>query len=122
MIDVPIMTTSLSGEEITPAVVQPYIKQFNDNALPRLIKLDKYYNGQHEILNRSKNSNLSNNKIVVNHASYIATLTSAYLLGDPIKYTAPDNVDISGLLEALRKADAATQDSDLALVSIHAPA
>ena len=115
MIDVPIMTTSLSGEEITPAVVQPYIKQFNDNALPRLVRLDKYYNGQHEILNRSKNSNLSNNKIVVNHASYIATLTSAYLLGDPIKYTAPDNVDISGLLEALRKADAATQDSDLAL-------
>lgn len=115
MIDVPIMTTSLSGEEITPAVVQPYIKQFNDNALPRLVRLDKYYNGQHDILNRSKNSNLSNNKIVVNHASYIATLTSAYLLGDPIKYTAPDNVDISGLLEALRRADAATQDSDLAL-------
>ena len=40
MIDVPIMTTSLSGEEITPAVVQPYIKQFNDNALPRLVRLD----------------------------------------------------------------------------------
>lgn len=115
MIDVPIMTTSLSGEEITAAAVPPYIKQFCMNALPRLRTLSDYYDGKHPILSRSKDISLSNNKIVINHASYIATLTSAYLLGDPIKYTAPDEMDITELLDALCRADAATQDSDLAL-------
>lgn len=115
MIDVPIMTTSLSGNEITAEKVRPYIKQFAGKALPRLKMLGNYYDGRHEILNRKKDSSLSNNRIVVNHAAYIATLTSAYLLGDPIKYTAPDSMDITDLLDALRRADAATQDSDLAL-------
>lgn len=115
MIDVPIMTTSLDGSEITPEAVKPYIEQFTTRALPRLKKLGDYYDGKQEILNRTKEESLSNNRIVVNHAAYIATLTSAFLIGDPVKYTAPEDMDITELLETLRRADAATQDSDLAL-------
>ncbi len=115
MIDVAIMTTSLDGSEITPEAVKPYIEQFATRALPRLKKLGDYYDGKQEILNRTKEESLSNNKIVINHAAYIATLTASYLIGDPVKYTAPKNIDITELLETLRRADAATQDSDLAL-------
>lgn len=115
MIDVPIMTTEKSANEIGINDVIAYIKQFNINALPRLARLNDYYEGRHAILNRKKAEGLSNNRIAVNFASYIADLTSAYLIGSPVKYSAPEGIEIGAILAALKKADSATQDSDLAL-------
>ena len=115
MIDVPIMTTEKSANEIKINDVIAYIKQFNNNALSRLTRLNDYYEGRHAILNRTKADGLSNNRITVNFASYIADLTSAYLIGSPVKYSAPEGVEIDAILKALKKADSATQDSDLAL-------
>lgn len=115
MIDVPIMTTEKSAEEIGIEDVISYIKQFNGKPLDRLARLNDYYEGRHAILNRTKADGLSNNRIAVNFASYIADLTSAYLIGSPVKYSAPEGVEIDAILSALKKADSATQDSDLAL-------
>ncbi len=115
MIDVPIMTTEKTAQEIGIDDVIAYIRQFNNIPLKRLIALNGYYEGRHAILNRQKAEGLSNNRIAVNFASYIADLTSAYLTGSPVKYTAPEGVDIKSLLDVLKKADSATQDSDLAL-------
>lgn len=77
--------------------------------------LEDYYRGHHAILDRVKEQNLSNIKIVTNYAVYIANFTSAFLIGEPVSYTAPDNVNIEQILTALKKADSSTQDSDLAL-------
>lgn len=115
MIDVPIMTTEKSAEEIGMEDIIAYIKQFNEKQLTRLARLNDYYEGRHAILNRTKAEGLSNNRIAVNFASYIADLTSAYLIGSPVKYSAPEGVDIDAILSSLKKADSATQDSDLAL-------
>lgn len=54
----------------------------------RLIKLNNYYEGNHKILDRTfKNKNIPNNKIVCNHAEYIADLSVGYVFGVPISYS-----------------------------------
>lgn len=115
MISSPIFTTSLSAEEITLKDVLKYIQTHNTKELPRLKMLEDYYDGNHSINKRQKAKNLSNNIVVTNHASYIANFTAAYLAGEAVTYTAPDEMDITAIQTALKKADSATQDADLAL-------
>jgi SPP1 family phage portal protein len=110
-----IFTTDKKGADITPEIVARYIKKHVVNELPRLNKLERYYKGLHDILERKKSKGLSNITVVTNHAAYIADMSSSYLIGEPATYTAPENVNIDALKEALKKADAPTQDMDLAL-------
>lgn len=71
-------------------------------------KLERYYRGEHDILNRqAKSRNLPNNRVVVNHAKYIADMSSSYLLGNPLSYTG-ENLD--DFLYALRAADSQSHD------------
>lgn len=108
----PIFTVSaLPGPENLPAVAAKYIQR-HGNEIDYLTKLDAYYRGKHDILNRVKGADLSNNRLVCNHAKYIADFTSAYLIGSPVTYTADS--DITVLTDALKAADAPTQDIDLA--------
>lgn len=116
MITAPIFTTSLTSGEVDVYKAAEYISLHNSRELPRLVNLQKYYNGLHPVLSRTKrDSSLSNNRVVINHAAYISNFSSAYLLGQPVSYTAPYNSDISALTDALKKADSTTQDADLAL-------
>lgn len=110
-----IFTTSYKTEEITPQIAVKFAAKFMQEDYSRLKMLEDYYRGHHAILDRVKEQNLSNIKIVTNYAAYIANFTSAFLVGEPVSYTAPDNVNIEQILTALKKADSSTQDSDLAL-------
>ena len=107
----PVFTISLSPEEITPAVAVKYIKR-HEPELERLAKLEAYYAGQQAILDRKKDGDLSNNKLVCNHAKYIADMTGSFLIGEPVSYSS--DTDISPLTKVLDEADAPTQDIDLA--------
>lgn len=107
------MFTAPPGTEATPALALKYIKKHYEKALPRLKRLGDYYDGEQAILSRVKESGLSNNKVVVNHAAYIADISSGYLTGSAVSYTSEE--DIEPLNDLLKKADAATQDTDLAL-------
>ncbi|MGN0655587.1 MAG: phage portal protein [Ruminiclostridium sp.] len=111
----PIFTTALTAETLTLQDVSDFIKRHTKNELPRLKKLYDYYIGEHEILSRTKPSGLSNNRVVVNHAAYIADFTSSYTLGEPIKYSAEDDTDIKPIITRLEQAESAVQDTDLAL-------
>lgn len=110
-----IFTTSYKTEEITPQIAVKSAAKFMQEDYSRLKMLEDYYHGHHAILDRVKEQNLSNIKIVTNYAAYIANFTSAFLIGEPVSYIAPDNVNIDQILTALKKADSSTQDSDLAL-------
>lgn len=110
----PIFTTAHRGEEITPEIVSRYIKRHITSDVPRLSLLYDYYCNIHRILDRQKEANLSNNKIIAAYPQYIANFTSGYLLGEPVSYTAASG-DITELKDTLKKADSATQDADLAL-------
>lgn len=110
-----IFTTELLPEEITVEVAKKYIALFRNKEMNRLKRLAEYYEGKHSILSRQKSGNLSNNRIVTNHAKYISDFASAYLLGEPVAYTTDSGVNIDAILDVLKKADSATQDRDLAL-------
>lgn len=56
--------------------------------LERYSLLNKYYDGEHKILERSLSSDLlPNNKIVANHAEYITDMATGYVFGTPITYS-----------------------------------
>jgi SPP1 family phage portal protein len=103
--------SELPSPEDLPKVAAKFIQRHEREA-DRLKMLDDYYRGRHSILDRKKAADLSNNKLVCNHAKYIADFTSAYLIGEPVTYTA--EFDIAALTDALGTADAPTQDIDLA--------
>lgn len=110
-----LFTTNKTAAEITPEIVAAYIQRHSNNELDRLQKLERYYDGEHAITDRIKSGNLSNNKVVTNHAAYISNFAASYLMGAPVVYSGKDNKDITALTDALVKADAPTQDADLAL-------
>ncbi len=110
-----LFTTNRTAAEITPEIVAAYIQRHSNNELDRLKSLERYYDGEHAIVDRIKSGNLSNNKVVTNHAAYISNFAAAYLMGAPVVYSGKDNKDITALTDALKKADAPTQDADLAL-------
>lgn len=109
----PIFTTHLSGEEITPAIAAEFIRR-HEGEQSYLSKLERYYKGRQPIFERSKEKNLSNNKLMTNHAKYIADFSSGYLAGEPVSY-ASGTADVKPLTDALDKVKAFIQDTDLAL-------
>lgn len=111
MMHLPIFTISaLPAPEELPGKAAKFIKRHTAE-LDRLLTLDAYYRGDQAILGRKKDGDLSNNKLVCNHAKYITDIAGAYLIGAPVTYTA--DYDISALLTVLKDADAPTQDIDL---------
>lgn len=106
------MLTIDAATPITPQVVADYIKKHRQMT-GRLKMLDSYYSGRHGILSREKTGNLSNNRVVVNHAQYICDLASGYLAGNAVTYNS--SKDITALTDVLKRCDSTTQDCDLAL-------
>lgn len=108
----PIFTLSALPEpDKLPRVAVKFIQR-HEPEVEYCSKLEAYYRGKQKILDREKGGDLSNNRLVCNHAKYIADFTAAYLIGEPVVYLA--DYDISPLTNALKAADAATQDIDLA--------
>lgn len=73
---------------------------------PRLDRLKRYYEGKHDIMDDSSREN----KLVCNHARDITDTASSYFGGNPIAYTADQ--DITQLTDALDAAGADEADGD----------
>jgi SPP1 family phage portal protein len=100
----------ITSEEIKKAI------KYNENTLKETYqKLDDYYEGDHEIMKRAKADALKNNRVVVNHASYITDINVGYLLGNPVEYQAEKGVDIDPILEAYKKQTIRDLDHELAI-------
>lgn len=104
--------TIAAGTQITQETACKFIREHEQRTHSRYDVLEKYYDGQHPILDRDKRKVLANNKLVCNHAKYISDTAVGYFAGNPIKYSGKD---IEPLSELLRAADSDTQDIDLAL-------
>jgi SPP1 family phage portal protein len=80
--------------------------------IPRMQKLDEYYRGKHEILNRNIDSqtDLPNNKLVANHAKYITDIAVGYVTGNPIKYEG-DKID--DIIQTYEEIDIVSHDAEL---------
>lgn len=81
--------------------------------LDRYNKLNAYYDGDHEILNRTfQNTKIPNNKIVANHAEYIADMATGYVFGSPINY---DGDGAEELNEVFTEIEEDSHNNELAL-------
>ena len=106
------MFTISSDKEVDVHLAVKFITKHKEMTR-RLERLRRYYDGHHEVCQRKKQNGLANNKVVINHASYIANISSGYLAGNPVSYKS--DKDITALSDLLKRADAPTEDSDLAL-------
>ena len=87
---------------------------YNERYKARFEMLERYYLGKHDILERSKDDRLSNNKVMVNHAKYITDTNIGYLLGNPVDYQASEGYDIEDILDAYKKQTINDLDSEIA--------
>lgn len=86
------------------------------NRRARYNQLHNYYIGKHDILYRNLDSDTAkNNKLVNNFASYIADICANYLLGNPVDYVLPDDLNIDNILDRYAEQGMSDIDSDIAL-------
>ena len=113
------MYTLSKDTKITNSILNDVI-EYNEKYKGRLKKLSNYYVGKQDILERTKDGRLKNNKIMVNHAKYITDTNVGYLLGNPVDYqigkTDNGNVsyDIEPILNAYKKQTINDLDTELA--------
>lgn len=102
-------------EELTDKVLKQIIEDHRASELPRLQKLENYYNANNEIKNRvMKDSSKPNNKIANAYASYITDTLVGYFIGEPITYTSNDDVLLQDLNMMFEYNDEADENAELA--------
>ena len=102
-------------EELTEKVIKRIIETHRSSVLPRLQNLENYYNANNAIKNRvMSDTSKPNNKIANAYASYITDTLVGYFIGEPITYTANDNVLIQDLNMILEYNDEADENAELA--------
>lgn len=107
---------SLLEKGVTVELVQSCIKEFKENRLPTLTKLKEYYDGKHEIENRSRSSGLPNTKIVNGYPRYIVVMASSYLAGNPIGYSSVEQEELlKSILSEYDSGNIDSVDSELAV-------
>ena len=99
--------------ELTATLIKDAI-DFNEKRRKRFNKLDDYYLGRQDIMNRVKNQTLINNKVMVNHAKYIVDVSVGYLLGNPVDYQPVEGLDIQPVLDAYKKQTIENIDVEIA--------
>lgn len=91
-----------------------YCMQLHISNKKRLQKLSDYYDGKQEILERKKDdSTAPNNKIMVNHAKYVVDMNVGFMVGNPVAYSAPKDVDITPILDEYERIDIVSHDTEL---------
>lgn len=80
-----------------------YIKAQKTKEDKNLDKMFDYYRGKHEILERIKDPDLKNNKVVVNHCKRIVDINAGSLFSQPVQYQAEEHIDIDPILDEYEK-------------------
>ena len=109
------MITLNNLEELTPQVISRIIDIHRANCLPRLMKLEQYYENKNSIMNRVMNDTTKpNNKIANSYPSYITDTLVGYFIGEPITYNCEDKALLENLNQILEYNDEADENSELA--------
>jgi len=73
-------------DTIQPELIKKLI-DLHKKELPRLKKLENYYLGKQDILNRDLDADKPNNRLVTNYCSYITDTMIGFFMGAPVTYT-----------------------------------
>jgi len=104
----------LADGEPSPELVEEVMKQFEGESA-RLEKLRRFYNGEHAICERWRGGGAPNHRLWHDLPGYIVAMTSGYLAGEPVQYSAGEaDEGFDVLREALKKSMSSSVDSELA--------
>ena len=103
----------LNEDGSVPAELLSKCLEEHINDRVRYIKLDSYYDGEHEILNRTfSTDSLPNNKLVCNHSQYITDMAVGYVFGTPVSYAGDAEEELNDIFT---KIDEDSHNNELAL-------
>jgi SPP1 family phage portal protein len=86
--------------------IEQVIADYQTEEAPRIEKLNRYYNGKHDILNRSMDDPTKpNNRIVHPFGTYITNTVNGYFMGAPVFYTSDNDPFIEALSDILKRND-----------------
>lgn len=105
----------LAGDISNPSFdVINYCIEEHEKELPRLQMLFDYYDGKpHKIDGNADKTPHDLDEIYTNLAKYTTDMMTGFAVGNPISYSAPNDEDISKLLETLAKMKVAKHDIEL---------
>jgi len=87
----------IDREEVSRELVERLI-QLHDSS--KFKKLQDYYEGKHEILERQMaDEEKPNNKLVNSFPTYIVNVMQGYFMGEPVKYSSQDEEHLKKLME-----------------------
>lgn len=89
------------GTEPTAKLIKKIIKKFRNEELPRLQKLEQYYQVQNDILGRQLSSEKPNNRVAHGFAKYITNMATGFFMGEGLRIDTDDQEYKDALEKAL---------------------
>lgn len=104
-----------NGEPLPGKLLGGVLREWRDG-LERLEKLRKAYENDRDILKRTRPAGRANNRIAHGFAKYIATMSSGYMVGKPVAYSAPDDQEqaLEQITDDYKRSDMDSVDVELA--------
>ena len=100
---------------LTSEIIKKVIEKYRTNEVPRLNKLNKYYNAENEILSKTRiDENAPNNKVVHPYASYITDTLTGYFMGEGATYSSLEDDAVDELKMILTYNDEQDENMELA--------
>lgn len=100
--------TKLSVEMIEDAIA------YNEEKRDDYDKFERYYRGNHDIIDRKKPPTAKNTRIVINHAKFITDTIVGYLLGNPVEYQVDEKYNIDLVLDEYKRQTISDTDHEIA--------
>lgn len=101
--------------QLTASIIKKIIDNHKQYDMPRLQKLENYYLGKNEILNRLMvDPTKPNNKIANPYANYITDTLTGYFMGEPITYSSLEEQVLEELNLIFEYNDEADENVELA--------
>ena len=106
----------LSKEQpLEPELIKKIIERNNQFNVPRLMKMNKYYENDNDILHRTiKDESKPNNRIAHPYASYITDTLTGYFMGEGVSYLGDDENALEELKMVLEYNDSQDEDMEVA--------
>lgn len=101
-------------KELTNELIVELIEQYRTEELPRLQKLQDYYDGLTDITKREMAEDKPNNKVVLNYPAYIVDMIVGYFVGIPVAYTSQDKELLDEIQDIFNLSDEQDQNHEIA--------
>lgn len=92
--------------------VSNWLLVFTNHILPKRIRLEKYYDGENEIVKQGAVAGRPNYSINVNMAKYITDVATGYFIGKPVTYEA-ENDNVKKILEKIKAINKNCHDDEI---------